>query len=74
MDKIRDFRCEIQTVLDDYKDGKIKDFKAVNEILRMFIIEEVYICPICKTTILIDGMCPRCTIDLCSPPDKPIIL
>jgi hypothetical protein len=32
------------------------------------------ICPICNETVLIDGVCTKCTKELCSPPDVPIIL
>ena len=42
---------------------------AINEILKLIIIDkdEIKICPICEKHVLINSVCPSCTIELCTP-------
>jgi rubrerythrin len=65
-------REELEKILENYKEGKIVRWKAVNEILLLSVVikNEVSICPICEETVLLDGNCPKCTVELCSPPRR----
>jgi ribosomal protein L32 len=63
---------KIQKILEEHKEGKTKTHKAVNEILLLSVVKksEVETCPICKEFIMINNVCPKCTVDLCSPLDE----
>lgn len=67
---------EIEKILEKHKEGKIITWKAVNKILLLSVVikNEVAICPICDECVLINDVCPKCTVDLCSPPDGQIVL
>ena len=45
-----------------------------NAVLPHVSNNEVAICPICEECILINNVCPKCTVELCSPPDGQIVL
>lgn len=64
----------IEKILESHKNGEIITWKAVNDILLLTIVsrDDVIICPICEEIIIVGGLCPRCTVELCSP--GPIIL
>jgi hypothetical protein len=67
---------KIGNILKDYKIGKLSKVKAVNAVLELTIVnkDNITICWVCNENILINGVCPKCTIELCTPPDKPIVL
>ena len=67
---------EIRKILEQHKEGTISTNKAVNKILLLSVVikNKVEICPICEECVLINNVCPKCTVELCSPPDEPIIL
>lgn len=69
-------KIEIQKILEKHKDDKIITWKAVNEILLLSVINknDVSICPICEKYVLINNVCPKCTVELCSPLDGQIII
>lgn len=66
---------KIEKILEAHKKGEIITWKAVNEILLLSVVikNEVAICPICEEVVMFDGMCPRCTVEMCTPPDGQIV-
>lgn len=62
-------RRDIEKIIERYKLSDLTINKAVNEILLLSIVkkDDIEICPICEKHLLINGTCPRCTIDLCTP-------
>lgn len=67
---------EIRKILELHKEGKVTTNKAVNEILLLFVVikNEVSICEMCNKHLLINGVCPNCTIEFCTPLDEQIVL
>jgi hypothetical protein len=66
----------IEKILEAHKKGEIITWEAVNEILLLSVVikNEVAICPICNECVLINDICPKCTVELCSPPYGQIVL
>ena len=62
-------KSQIEKILKNHKSGKTLTWEAINQILELTILkkEDIDICPICEETIIVGKICPRCTIDLCSP-------
>lgn len=67
---------EIRKILERHKGGEITTNKAVNEILVLSVLKknDVLICEMCDEHLLINGVCPSCTIEFCTPLDGPIVL
>jgi hypothetical protein len=69
-------KYKIEKILDNYKNNKLSKIKTINEILNLFIINKnnIEICPICNENILIENVCPKCTINFCTLLETPIKL
>ena len=67
---------EIRKIIEQHKEGKLTTNKAVNEILLLSVVikNEVSICEMCDKHLLINGVCPSCTIEFCTPLDEQIVL
>lgn len=69
-------KYKIEKILELYKKGEADLSTSINDMLALYIVskDEVNICEICNETVLINGTCPKCTIELCSPIKFPIDL
>lgn len=66
---------EIRKILERHKEDKLTTNKAVNEILLLSVVikNEVLICEMCNKHLLINGVCPNCTIEFCTPNEQIVL-
>jgi hypothetical protein len=64
-------RRKIEKILIAHNKGNITTNVAINKILSLSVIDKkkIEICPVCNKHILINDVCPQCTIDFCTPFD-----
>lgn len=59
---------ELGKILESYKRGESDKIDSVNNLLSLMVLNKrnVKICPICNENILVNNICPKCTIELCT--------